>query len=128
MTFDNLQEVPQELWITLNPNRKRIRALSGDTYVIQILDEGSGIHRICVNRHDWEEGISWDDLQAIKNACGYQDFDAVEVYPKHDDVLNVGNFRHLWVMPILLPFVWRVASDPNAFCLRYVNDVKAANV
>lgn len=128
MMFDNLKEVPRELWITINPNKKRFRCFRGDTYTIQLLDESNGIHRICVQRNDFGEGISWDDLQAIKNAIGYQDFDAVEIYPKHDDVLNVGNFRHLWVMPTLLPFAWRVASDPNAFCLRYVSDVRGASL
>lgn len=120
--FDNLKEIPKEKWVTLYINNKRLRCYAGDTYIVQVINEGNMIHRLSVQRKDLKDGISWDALQEIKNAVGYADFDAVEVYPKHDDVLNVGNYRHLWIMPTLLPFAWRVNKDPDSFCLRYVQD------
>jgi hypothetical protein len=40
--------------------------------------------------------ISWDQLQAIKNAVWGADARAVEVYPRQIDLVNSGNFRHLW--------------------------------
>jgi hypothetical protein len=40
--------------------------------------------------------ISWDQLQAIKNAIWGADARAVEVYPRQGDLVNSGNFRHLW--------------------------------
>lgn len=40
--------------------------------------------------------IGWEDLQAIKNEVWGRDARAIEVYPRAADVVNSGNFRHLW--------------------------------
>ncbi len=40
--------------------------------------------------------ITWDDLQAIKDQVWGRDVRAIEVYPASDDVVNTGNYRHLW--------------------------------
>jgi hypothetical protein len=55
----------------------------------------------------WVDGITWDDLQRIKNEVGYGAADAVEIYPADSDVVNVANLRHLWVMAEPVPFAWR---------------------
>lgn len=61
----------------------------------------------------YKDDISWDNLQEIKNTIGYKDFDCVEIYPRECDVINVQNMRHLWVMPEILPYAWRVAHDKD---------------
>lgn len=49
-----------------------------------------------------------NDLQRLKRECGRGDLDAVEVYPRDCDVVNVANMRHLFVFEsCLLPYVWR---------------------
>lgn len=53
------------------------------------------------------DGITWDELQSVKSECGYGDCDAVELYPRDCDVVNVSNMRHLWLLPGLAPFAWR---------------------
>lgn len=45
------------------------------------------------------DGITWEELQRIKAECGYGDVEAVEVYPRDSDVVNVANQRHLWILP-----------------------------
>ena len=55
----------------------------------------------------WVDGITWDELQAIKAECGYDQHDALEMYPPDSDVVNVANLRHLWVMRELQTFAWR---------------------
>ncbi len=40
--------------------------------------------------------ITWDQLQAIKNEVWGKDARAIEVYPAQGDVVNTGNWRHLW--------------------------------
>lgn len=40
--------------------------------------------------------LSWDILQAIKNIVWGEDARAIEVYPAASNVVNAGNFRHLW--------------------------------
>ncbi|EOG1815585.1 hypothetical protein ACK3RA_000943 [Enterobacter hormaechei] len=48
-----------------------------------------------------------DALQEIKSAVGYGDRDAVEIYPRDSDVVNVANMRHLWITPEPIAFAWR---------------------
>jgi hypothetical protein len=43
-----------------------------------------------------EGSITWDQLQAVKNALWGEDARAIEVFPAASDVVNSGNFRHLW--------------------------------
>ena len=45
---------------------------------------------------DWRDGITWDELQRIKNETLGPDVWCVEVYPAQDDVVDVSNMRHLW--------------------------------
>lgn len=40
--------------------------------------------------------ITWDQLQAIKNAVWGGKARAIEVYPTALAVVNSGNYRHLW--------------------------------
>lgn len=54
----------------------------------------------------WQDGISWDELQAIKRELGYGDWYGVEVFPPDDEIVNVANFRHLWLLPEPLSIGW----------------------
>lgn len=56
---------------------------------------------------DYRDGVSWDDLMRVKAECGYGDVDAVELYPRDRDVVNVANMRHLWILPELSELAWR---------------------
>lgn len=40
--------------------------------------------------------IGWEHLQKIKNEVWGPEARAIEVYPAQGDVVNNGNFRHLW--------------------------------
>jgi len=40
--------------------------------------------------------ISWEQLQAVKNAVWGESARAIEVYPVQASVVNSGNWRHLW--------------------------------
>lgn len=55
----------------------------------------------------WEDQISWDELFEIKNAVGYADFDAIEIYPRESDLVNVANLRHLWITKEPVALAWR---------------------
>lgn len=89
-----------------------IHAWASKKYFVQVFHECEGVTRLSVNRiaydgSSWEAEITWDEMQAIKNAVsGYNSY-AVEIYPKQDDVVNVSNMRHLWVLRDVLPFGWR---------------------
>ena len=55
----------------------------------------------------YRDGITWDDLQMVKAACGYAESWAVEVFPADSETVNVANMRHLWVLPEAPAFAWR---------------------
>lgn len=81
-------------------------------FLVQVHQERDGIERlsVCRTRHDgagWVDGMSWDELMEVKRQCHRGHRDALEIYPRDRDVVNVANFRHLWVMPALVPWAWR---------------------
>lgn len=86
-------------------------------YLVYLYPEANGVQRLTVCRAAvgddgrWQDGITWDELQAIKAAVGFGDAEAVEIYPADRDVVNVANFRHLWILPEPLPFTWRSSVE-----------------
>lgn len=109
---EKLEPVPAEEWPYKEPGL--LGLYRSKDYLVQVYAEKlPGLFRLSVCRTKvaliggWEENITWDALQEIKNECGFENFDAVEIYPKKSDVVNVANMRHLWVLPAPLPFAWR---------------------
>jgi hypothetical protein len=115
----HLVEVPRHDWPEIPPGldstKRRIAVWRSNRLLVQVIAEPEDVMRLSINRTDldgaggWKEGFSWDELQAIKDACGFVDRDAVEVFPARGDLVNVANIRHLWVLPYRLPFAWRSA-------------------
>jgi hypothetical protein len=108
-----LKPVPQESWPTRCNDPKRSNVWVNSYFLVQEFQEADGMVRLSVNTTSlansgrWKDGISWDALQEIKGAVGYADRDAVEIYPRDSDVVNVANMRHLWITPEPLTFAWR---------------------
>lgn len=83
-------------------------------FLVAIYFVSEQIERLSINRTkvgrdgNWREDISWEELQDLKRQCGRGDFDAVEVFPADQDIVNVANMRHLWVLKVgHLDFAWR---------------------
>jgi len=49
------------------------------------------------NNGEYVEGITWEELQSLKDQSGYGNCCAVEIYPPNKDIVNVANMRHLWI-------------------------------
>ena len=77
-----------------------------DTYLVAAFQDQNTI-RLDIQRKDLKDGITWDELQHIKDECGYSDKDAVEFYPAKDAIINNGNFRHLYIFQDKLPLIRR---------------------
>jgi hypothetical protein len=112
----SLERVPPAMWSHMNADPTRIEVWRSNLYVVQIFAERDDVQRLSINRASvtadgsrWEEDIPWHELQRIKRECGRGDRDAVEIFPRDADVVNVANMRHLWVLPALLPYAWRHA-------------------
>lgn len=117
-----LKELPETLWPKVNWIQKPVKVFRSRSLIVQVFEEEKGMFRISVNRTEVErceqapggwrfrDGLAWDTLQVIKNAIGFEEFDAVEIYPTGGDEVNISNMRHLWVCPAPVWFAWR---NPN---------------
>lgn len=115
---EHLVEIPRDR-IPPHQDGKFARVMRSRHFLLQEFVEPGGIIRLSVNRSTllgdgrWEDGIAWDDLQRLKAEAGYADRFAVEIYPADVDVVNVGNVRHLWLLPEPLAFAWsRTGGSP----------------
>lgn len=108
-----LVELEEERWPSFGDLKTRFKVWRSRTLVVQAFKLQAGIVRLSVARCEFDDlgrfrdGLSWDDLQRVKRECGYGDMDAVEVYPVDNDIVNVANMRHLWIMPEGVNFAWR---------------------
>lgn len=81
-------------------------------FLAQLFKEGPR-YRLSVNRCDinsdgsWKGDITWDELMECKRQCGYGDYWAVEVYPPDEQVVNVANIRHLWLVEQPPEYAWK---------------------
>lgn len=110
----DLVEIKKEDWSDAQKqNDRMIGVFRSRFYLVQIFKEDKTLCRITVNRTclndkgDWLDGISWDDLQKIKDEVGYGDKDAVEVYPANQKKVDVANMRHLFVFENELEYAWK---------------------
>ena len=122
-----LERVPREEWgHPQYDDGKRLEVWRSRNFLVQVIDEGELGVRLTVNRTamrpdgEWEDAITWDELQAIKREIGYGDYYAIEVYPKDADLVDLANMRHLWVPLEDLPYGWfrRSAEEPQGKGLR----------
>lgn len=97
---------------------ERIEVWRSRNFLVQIFAQANGAERLTVCRtkvmgHTWQDGISWDDLQKLKAECGRGKKWAVEIFPAEQEVVNVANMRHLWVLPDPPAFAWRRDFGPS---------------
>ncbi len=114
----DLQQIPRHEWPATQRPGAKLRVWRSRGFLVQEYAEPAPVLvRLSVLRTTldaqagrWVDGITWEQLQDIKAQCGYADHDAVEVYPRERDTVNVANLRHLWVMREPLAFAWRSAG------------------
>jgi len=54
--------------------------------------------RLSIRRFD-EVPLTWDEVQDAKNKTIGADAMAIEIYPPADELVDVANMRHLWMLP-----------------------------
>lgn len=115
----NFAQIPESRWA---PGVFRLDgALPGEMWrsrdvLVQIYSENNGfrlsIHRTTMGPDGrWLDGLTWDDLQAIKSAVGFGEFWAVELFPADSAVVNVAAIRHLWTVKPPA-FAWKLEASP----------------
>lgn len=96
------------------PDLKRpVMAWRSRNYLVQVFIAATAEYplmlRMSVNRAKvrpdgkWEDGLTWDELNAIKAELGYGDWYGIEIFPPTADIQNVANMRHLWLLETPLP-------------------------
>lgn len=115
MKKDSFQEVPKEKWPTNTDNTTVLKVFFNKNFLVQIIDDRNGYNRITVSKTKskmirgirvWMDGITWDELQSIKNAVGYENSWCVECFPPENKIINVANMRHLWILPEVPKYCW----------------------
>lgn len=112
----NLEPMPDEEFNAivsnksdLNPPRKAWRSAK---FLVQLFKEGNNF-RLSVNRckidkkGQWVGDITWDELMECKRQCGYGSLWATEVYPPDDQIVNVANMRHLFLVNEPPQYAWK---------------------
>ncbi|MDR4306974.1 hypothetical protein IHQ68_10125 [Chelatococcus sambhunathii] len=88
-----------------DPNHPNDLAFENDRFSIICMEEktssGVFLQVVIYPKHiDLREGEPrWRDKQRIKNELFGEDTVAIEVMPRHSDVVAVGNAYHLWIVP-----------------------------
>lgn len=87
------------------------KVYKNDEFLVQIFNIDGEPTRLTVNKvkrkgNNWADGITWDQLMHVKRLVGYADMCAIEIYPLDQDIVNVANMRHLWVVD-MPDFAWK---------------------
>lgn len=103
---------PPELVKNGPPNM--IEVWRNNRFLVQVFTEDHCYRRLSVCMTElneggarWLDGLTWDELQWIKNAVGFADKCAIEFFPPKDYVVDVANMRHLFVFDQPLPCMWQ---------------------
>jgi hypothetical protein len=93
-------EIPRSGWPTeIEPPIGMTRLFKNARLLVFFCDRPGGLQLMMVQRIDGRDGLTWDELYETKNVLGFADFEAVEIYPRVDMLVNVANMRHLWLLP-----------------------------
>lgn len=103
---DKFEPVPSSSWPSMSVGVKRPSQIwRSKKYLVQVyVENGLAEIRLSIcrttlnNMGQWEDGLSWEELQKIKSDIGYGHVFAVEIYPPDYDVVNIANMRHLWLI------------------------------
>lgn len=68
------------------------------TYSVQHIVH-NGLEVLMVRRHDGKPDFPWPHLQRIKDQLVGPDREAVQVFPRADEVVDSANMAHIWIVP-----------------------------
>lgn len=113
-----LRDVPRSEWPSYLQNTPALYCVmrSRDFLVQIFMADAPASFRLSVcrtrlNGEQWQDGITWDELQRLKREAGFAAFDAIEIYPPDSDIVNVANMRHLWIMRERIGCAWRAGNS-----------------
>ena len=101
-----MEELHREDWpFMLGIESVPLRVWRSKDYLAVLYEQrADGNRRLTVNHlrkgrdGRWRDGITWDELQRVKDECLGPETWCVEVYPAESRLVNENNQRHLWVL------------------------------
>lgn len=110
----SLVEIPRKDWPKsyINQERSPTRVWRSRDFLVQFRVEPECAGRLSINRTaiksdgDWKDGITWDEINRLKSEAGFGSSWAVEVLPPDEDLVNVANIRHVWLLKEKPSFAW----------------------
>lgn len=116
-----MRMVPREEWGPDAGSEEMSAVWRSRDYCAQIHDDPSGVTRLSMCRASlnkdgsWQTGISWEEMQRVKNECGFAEREAIEIVPPQSDEV-AAELRHLWLLPDgeRLPFSWKRGTEAEA--------------
>lgn len=109
----DLVPVPEEQWPVQDGAACRGAWVSRRYCVVAWQEPEDRPLRISINRTkynpstgQWRDGITWDEIQAIKRDIGLGDRWAAEAYPPDDQMVDVACLRHIWILDDEPDWAW----------------------
>jgi len=133
---DKMEWVPKNLWPEgWNKHKHPPSIVYLSAHFLALIYPDDNYTRISICRtsrmedqSDWQDNISWEEIQKIKSECGYGQMDAMEIYPRDSDVVNVANLRHIWVSKKPIPCAWRKIDKDNHSALFVESQINAGKL
>lgn len=75
-----------------------MRCWPNRTYSVQLIAR-NGLEVLMIRRHDGAAHFPWQDLQKIKDQLVGEDREAVQVFPRKGEIVDMANMAHLWLVP-----------------------------
>ena len=107
-----LTKIPESEWPASTASIIPSECWRSRDFLVQIFHQDNEPVRLSICRTaiesdgSWKAGITWDEIQKIKAEVGFHQEWAVEIFPPDHEVVNVANFRHIWIVP-MPNFAWR---------------------
>ena len=104
--------IPKSEWPTTTSKIVPDECWHSQEYLVQVFRQEGQPVRLSILRTvlsadgNWKDGITWDEMQLIKGSVGFRNEWAVEIIPPDQEVVNVANLRHIWIVPAP-EFAWR---------------------
>ena len=103
--------IPSEEWV--DPPVGLVMVWRNNRYLVQVYAQNDCLVRLSIcqaklnaDGSRWLDGLTWEDLQWVKNSVGFANNCAVEIFPPKKDVVDVANMRHLFVFEKPLACMW----------------------
>ena len=110
---DHMAEIEVKSCRVYDSGQTCLGAWRSKRFYAGLYEEPNGSMRLSVNRTEidlktgnWKDGITWDELNTVKEQCGFGRVWAVEVFPPTPHLVNVANIRHLFLLAGRPDYAW----------------------